>query len=498
MALHNYEASLGVFPHNSGSAGFSPQARLLPYTDQAALQKLINFSLPVFTGGGGSQVPNPALVAVFEKVVPLFLCPSDTGPQQFAATLGTPAVAYQFGANNYMMSTGSGTATNYDDRHPTDGMAAINQGIRIGDVKDGTSQTVLMSESIRGDGIDVTLPAGTTPQQVAEIPRFIPGGGNHITLAVANYSVGYGGWIDGEGDHKGRVDVTRIGPNKAEIAYSFHLPSGGIHGATVLENRVFFAASDGVYHVPVDATTSLTADKVQPVHISLGQDEETGKPFRTGAFTTMSKHVVFTVGKGNAAALCLLNAADPKAPLIKLPLNVAAAQSASTPIVVKTHGGQRLALVFHENRGAREGRPDGVVAEAGSTGPRGGRPKSSESTVNTAAGPSTTVVAKTEPTETTKPAAESLAIINLDPNGDKNLADAKIVKSLPVGASKISGHFGHHGLDFDGDRRFAFLTNPGDGTVSILDLEKLEIINSFKIGGTPSHIVAVGGEQSDH
>ncbi|MBM3968647.1 MAG: hypothetical protein FJ302_02100 [Planctomycetes bacterium] len=340
--------------------------------------------------------------------------------------------------------------------------------------------------------------AATTPQQVAEIPRFIPGGGNHITLAVANYSVGYGGWIDGEGDHKGRVDVTRIGPNKAEIAYSFHLPSGGIHGATVLENRVFFAASDGVYHVPVDATTSLTADKVQPVHISLGQDEETGKPFRTGAFTTMSKHVVFTVGKGNAAAICLLNAADPKVPLIKLPLNVAAAQSASTPIVVKTHGGQRLALVFHENRGAREGRPDGAVAEAGSTGPRGGRPKSSESTVNTAAGPSTTVVAKTEPTETTKPAAESLAIINLDPNGDKNLADAKIVKSLPVGASKISGHFGHHGLDFDGDRRFAFLTNPGDGTVSILDLEKLEIINSFKIGGTPSHIVAVGGEQSDH
>jgi len=163
LALHNYEASLGVFPHNSGSAGFSPQARLLPYTDQAALQKLINFSLPVFTGGGGSQVPNPALVAVFEKVVPLFLCPSDTGPQQFAATLGTPAVAYRFGANNYMMSTGSGTATNYDDRHPTDGMAAINQGIRIGDVKDGTSQTVLMSESIRGDGIDVTLPAGTTP-----------------------------------------------------------------------------------------------------------------------------------------------------------------------------------------------------------------------------------------------------------------------------------------------------------------------------------------------
>lgn len=340
--------------------------------------------------------------------------------------------------------------------------------------------------------------AATTPQQFAAIPRFIPGGGNHITLAVAGERVGYGGWIDGEGDNKGRVDVTRIGPNKAEIAYSFHLPSGGIHGATVLENRVFFAASDGVYHVPVDATTSLTADKVQPVHISLGKDEESDKPFRTGAFTTMGKHVVFTIGKGDAASLCLLNAADLNAPLVKLPLNVAAGQSASTPIVVKTHGDQRLALVFHENRGAPEGRPDAAVAETGSTGPRGGRPKPAEATASTAAGPSNSPVAKTEATETTKPAVESLAIINLDPNGDKNFADAKIVRTLPVGASKISGHFGHHGLDFDGDRRFAFLTNPGDGTVSILDLEKLEIINSFKIGGTPSHIVAVGGEQCDH
>jgi prepilin-type N-terminal cleavage/methylation domain-containing protein/prepilin-type processing-associated H-X9-DG protein len=164
LAMHNYESSLRVFPHNSGSTGFSPQARLLPYMDQAGLQKLINFSLPVFTGPGGSQVPNPMLVDVFSKVVPVFLCPSDPAPQQYQASLGSPAVLYTFAGNNYMMSTGSGTGTNYDDRRPTDGMVAINFGVRIGDVKDGTSQTVLMSESIRGDGEDVTLPAGTTPK----------------------------------------------------------------------------------------------------------------------------------------------------------------------------------------------------------------------------------------------------------------------------------------------------------------------------------------------
>ena len=192
VAMHNYEATHRIFPHNSGSTGFSPQARLLPYMDQAGLQKLINFSLPVYTGPGGNQVPNPALVDVFSKVIPTFLCPSDSGPQQYPVTLGTPAVPYLFAGNNYMVSTGSGTGTNYDDRRPTDGMVAINFGVRIGDVKDGTSQTVLMSESIRGDGGDVTLPAGTTPlapySKVLSASGTSPGTGPGYTATGGGWS----------------------------------------------------------------------------------------------------------------------------------------------------------------------------------------------------------------------------------------------------------------------------------------------------------------------
>lgn len=312
--------------------------------------------------------------------------------------------------------------------------------------------------------------AATTPQQFAAIPRFIPGGGNGTSLTVVGERVGYAAWIDSDGDHKGRVDVTRIGPNKAEIAYSFRLPSGGIHSVAALEGRIFFAAADGVYHVPVDATASLSADKVQPVPVSLGQDD--GASLRPSAVATLGKFVVFTIGRDDHATLGLLNAADLKSPLIKLPLNVAAGQSASAPVVVKTRSDQRLALVFHEHPSPSERRPDGPLAGSGSIKP----------------------ISDT----TAKPTAESLAIINLDPNGDKNFADAKIVKTITVGASKISGDFGHHGIDFDADRRFAFFTNPGDGTLSIFDLEKLEIAGSFKIGGTPSHVVAVGGEQCDH
>lgn len=163
LALHNYESTFTVFPMNGGSTRFSPQARILPYIDQANLLNLIDFNQPVYTGPGGSQVPNPVFVSLFSQVIPLLLCPSDPAPAQSAASLGSPAQVYVFAGNNYMVSTGSGTGTNYDDRSQTDGMFWLNSNARIGDATDGLSNTVVMSEAIRGDGVDATLPAGTTP-----------------------------------------------------------------------------------------------------------------------------------------------------------------------------------------------------------------------------------------------------------------------------------------------------------------------------------------------
>lgn len=163
LALHNYEGTFTVFPMNGGSTGFSTQARILPYMDQANLQNLIDFNQKVYTGPGGSQVPNPLFVSLFAQVIPIFLCPSDPSPSQSTATLGSPAQSYTFAGNNYMMSTGSGTQTYYDDRTRTDGLIWINSNSRVADATDGMSNTVIMSESLRGDGIDVNLPAGTTP-----------------------------------------------------------------------------------------------------------------------------------------------------------------------------------------------------------------------------------------------------------------------------------------------------------------------------------------------
>ena len=86
---------------------------------------------------------------------------------------------------------------------------------------------------------------------------------------------------------------------------------------------------------------------------------------------------------------------------------------------------------------------------------------------------------------------DALEIVALDPNGDGDCSDAKVVKTLKVGKSAVEGHFGHH------DMAFGFFTNPGDGTISVLWLKSLDVVNTFKVGGTPTAIVALGKRETD-
>ncbi len=160
LALHNYESTYTVLPMNAGSVSYSPQARLLPYLDQANLQNLIDFSAPMLTGPVTNRVLNPIYANVANQVIPIMLCPSDPGPMVYQVPMGSPAVTYGFGGNNYMINQGSGTGTHYDDRHRTDGIVWQNSSARMRDITDGLSNTVFMSEAIRGDGQDINLPAG--------------------------------------------------------------------------------------------------------------------------------------------------------------------------------------------------------------------------------------------------------------------------------------------------------------------------------------------------
>lgn len=283
-----------------------------------------------------------------------------------------------------------------------------------------------------------TLPGG---EPVAGEPLFVPGGGNHITLATVANKVGYGAWVDGGGPNKGRVDVTPIAA-KATVKYTFHLPTGVIHGAAACGGKVFFAPADGICWVDADPTASRSKDEVKVRHIPLGKDWD--KPLRTGAFETHGQHVLCVTGKDAAGRLVILDASATEPKPVVVPLNGKGGHKPLTPAVVAKGGKSPLAFVFHDHNA--DAKMDDVCD-----------------------------------------------VIALDPNGDGRFDDAKVVKTISVGPSQVSGHYGHHAIGFDADARTAYLTNPGDGTITALDLKTHTVKATFQVGGKPTALVVVGG-----
>ena len=127
-------------------------------------------------------------------------------------------------------------------------------------------------------------------------PHFIPGGGNHITLAVDRDRVGYACWIDREGDNKGRVDVSVIRPGgESFIMYTFHLPWGGLHGAIVNSGKLFLAPEKDIVWLPVLEDLSVKPQSLSYHTLELGQQGD--QALRTGAFSSYKNYVLFTTGR---------------------------------------------------------------------------------------------------------------------------------------------------------------------------------------------------------
>jgi prepilin-type N-terminal cleavage/methylation domain-containing protein len=189
VALHNYYGTNKKFPGigNTSQWAFSLLAQSLPYIEQQNLQKLIDFNQPLMLGSGGSQTLNPPQANAAKTVVPLFLCPSDAQAPVF--TTYNSAV---WAGTNYVGNAGSGTGTYYDDRFPTDGLFWQDSATTIGQITDGTSNTLLMSEALLGLGLDSSGPAATdSRRQLAQIsssvkPAPLGGTAPPLTPAICN------------------------------------------------------------------------------------------------------------------------------------------------------------------------------------------------------------------------------------------------------------------------------------------------------------------------
>ena len=142
LALNNYHDTHGTLPPgrlrslvDGQGRCFSAYAHLLPFVDAATLYQRIDFN----------QSPEDAGNSVaLDQTIPFFLCPSD----QFRKLQGTNAV------HNYPLCTG--TTYPLSPRNPggvpITGVFYENSSVRFGDIPDGSSQTVCISETIKSEG----------------------------------------------------------------------------------------------------------------------------------------------------------------------------------------------------------------------------------------------------------------------------------------------------------------------------------------------------------
>jgi prepilin-type N-terminal cleavage/methylation domain-containing protein/prepilin-type processing-associated H-X9-DG protein len=141
LAMHCYHNRMKSFPAgfvsgvNSADISIGPGwgwgAILLDDLEQGNLKRQINFALDI--GNNVNAVPR-------NQSLPIYLCPSDNSPLTFVPGNATASLA----AANYVGVFGSEPIT--ADEGGGDGIFYRNSKTRIADIKDGTSNTLMVGE----------------------------------------------------------------------------------------------------------------------------------------------------------------------------------------------------------------------------------------------------------------------------------------------------------------------------------------------------------------
>jgi len=160
IALHNYEGTAGRFPAlypgtAPGSTAFnykytwSVLAQLNPHLEQTAIYNSMDLTQPMYDAA--NQITAQNKFAVVQRVG-IFLCPSDRGVPVSSAYGVT-----DMGPTNYVACHGTGlSGGGYGSPIAADGVFPAVTGSKVTDITDGTSNTAALSESILGDGAEVS------------------------------------------------------------------------------------------------------------------------------------------------------------------------------------------------------------------------------------------------------------------------------------------------------------------------------------------------------
>jgi type II secretory pathway pseudopilin PulG len=128
LACHNYNDANGFLPAGNDDKNYSAASKLLPYLEQDNLYKTIDMT---------KAMDDPANAAVRATLVKVFLSPLDSQPRP----------NNDYGPTNYLFSAGSKASLKDND-----GIFFQNSKIKITDIIDGTSNTIMIGETLKGDG----------------------------------------------------------------------------------------------------------------------------------------------------------------------------------------------------------------------------------------------------------------------------------------------------------------------------------------------------------
>jgi prepilin-type N-terminal cleavage/methylation domain-containing protein len=186
LACHNYHDVYKVLPPGKGSAypgeagyaRWSFLARILPYVEQQNLYNIIDFThAPSTPGMGGAIAFMPAYsngnLAACESRVPVYLCPGDPNVNSSASSSG----AIWPGGTSYVGNLGTQFLCDLSETFPStvapgeraNGVFYYLSSVRLTDITDGTSNTAMVSEKLRGNGNP--NPFGHPPPDMYTMPN---------------------------------------------------------------------------------------------------------------------------------------------------------------------------------------------------------------------------------------------------------------------------------------------------------------------------------------
>jgi prepilin-type processing-associated H-X9-DG protein len=128
LAMHNYHDTYTSFPPGNDSNNFSAFARTLPFNEQFEAFQSIDFQ---------KSIDDKANAKARKADIKLFVDPRDS----------IKTVNKDHGPTNYLLSAGSKPAL-----ADNNGLFYQDSKVQIKDIKDGTSNTMMAGETLKGDG----------------------------------------------------------------------------------------------------------------------------------------------------------------------------------------------------------------------------------------------------------------------------------------------------------------------------------------------------------